>query len=61
MSGVNNKINNRVDNKISNGISKENLNKLIESLQLIKYGHVTLVIQDGVVVQLEKNEKMRLV
>ncbi|MBC2582498.1 YezD family protein [Clostridium sp. DJ247] len=54
-------MNNRVDNKISNGISKENLNKLIESLQLIKYGHVTLVIQDGVVVQLEKNEKMRLV
>ncbi|EFG87393.1 YezD family protein [Clostridium carboxidivorans] len=42
-------------------ISEENLNKLLEMLKTVKYGSVILVIQDGVVVQIEKNEKVRLV
>lgn len=49
------------NNKSNNGISEENLNKLLESLKVVKYGSVTLVIQDGVVVQIERNEKMRIV
>lgn len=43
------------------GISQENLNKLLEMLKTVRYGSVILIIQDGVVVQIEKNEKVRLV
>ncbi|MFC0271226.1 YezD family protein [Metabacillus herbersteinensis] len=35
-------------------------NKLKEMLNTMKYGSITLVIQDGKVIQLEKNEKVRL-
>lgn len=35
----------------------KNIKKEIESIQ---FGTVTLIIQDGVVIQLEKNEKIRL-
>ncbi|AKA67398.1 YezD family protein [Clostridium scatologenes] len=49
------------NNKSNNGISEKNLNKLLASLKVVKYGSVTLVIQDGVVVQIERNEKMRIV
>lgn len=48
-------------NKSNKGISEENLNKLLEILKVVKYGSVALVIQDGMVVQIEKNEKMRIV
>jgi hypothetical protein len=43
----------------STAISNENLKKLLELLKTIKYGSITLVVQDGVVVQVEKNEKIR--
>jgi hypothetical protein len=43
----------------SGAISDENLKKLLELLKTIKYGSITLVVQDGVVVQVEKNEKIR--
>ena len=37
------------------------LEKLVrEALKLIRFGTVTLVIQDGVVIQVDKCEKMRL-
>ena len=49
------------NNRGNTGISEENLKKLLEMLKIVKYGSVTLVIQDGVVVQIEKNEKVRLV
>lgn len=49
------------NNKSNIGISEENLNKLLEMLKVVKYGSITLVIQDGVVIQIEKNEKMRIV
>lgn len=42
-------------------ISEKDLNKLLDMLKVVKYGSVTLVIQDGKVVQIEKNEKVRLV
>ncbi|MBC2580726.1 YezD family protein [Clostridium sp. DJ247] len=47
--------------KTHKGISEENLNKLLEMLKIVKYGSITLVIQDGMVVQIERNEKVRLV
>ena len=41
-------------------ISEENLRKLLDLLKTTKYGSVTLVVQDGVVIQMERNEKLRL-
>ncbi|WP_275695458.1 YezD family protein [Ferdinandcohnia quinoae] len=35
----------------------EHLERMLES---IKYGSITLVVQDGKIVQIEKNEKVRL-
>lgn len=40
-------------------ISNENLKILLELLKTVKYGSITLIVQDGVVVQIEKNEKIR--
>ena len=47
----------------SNNTSENLEAALIEVRQLlseIKYGSVTLVVQDGVVVQIERQEKIRL-
>ncbi|ADY57075.1 Protein of unknown function DUF2292 [Syntrophobotulus glycolicus DSM 8271] len=54
-----------VDNKKSgdssqNPISDEYIEKLVTLLKTIKFGSITLIIQNGEVVQLEKNEKMRI-
>ena len=38
-------------------LTLENVKKLVNSIQ---YGSITLVIQDNYVVQIEKNEKIRL-
>ena len=38
-------------------LTMENVKKLVNSIQ---YGSVTLVIQDNYVVQIERNEKIRL-
>lgn len=35
----------------------ENVRKLLNT---VKYGSITIVVQDGHVVQIEKNEKIRL-
>lgn len=46
------------------GKQKENreltIEKLKEMLGTINHGSITLVVQDNVVVQIEKNEKVRL-
>lgn len=47
--------------KLSTGISQKDLNRLLEMLKVMKYGFITLVVQDGRVIQIEKNEKVRLV
>ncbi|WP_332649006.1 YezD family protein [Lysinibacillus sp. 54212] len=43
---------------------KENVEAALENIKemlaTIKFGTITLVIQDGLVVQIEKNEKIRL-
>ena len=41
-------------------ISDENLKKLLELLKTTQYGSVTLVVQDGIAIQMERNEKLRL-
>lgn len=38
-------------------LTMENVKKLVNSIQ---YGSITLVIQDNYVVQIERNEKIRL-
>lgn len=43
----------------SNDIS-QTFEKIKDTVASVKYGTVTLVIQDGHVVQIEKNEKIRL-
>ncbi|GHV31888.1 hypothetical protein FACS18949_01400 [Clostridia bacterium] len=46
--------------KISNEvISEDKLEKLLVWLSEIKFGAVTLIIQDGKVVQVDKTEKIR--
>jgi len=41
-------------------ISSSDLKRLAALLSEIAYGSITLVIQNGKVVQIEKNEKVRL-
>jgi hypothetical protein len=41
-------------------ISEDDLKKLLELLGTVRFGSVTLIIQDGKVIQIEKNEKVRL-
>lgn len=48
------------DNKSCKAIKEQDLKKLLDILETVCYGSVTLVIQDGKVVQIEKNEKVRL-
>lgn len=42
------------------GWSRELERQLREALHAIRYGTVTLVIQDGHVIQIDRNEKIRL-
>jgi len=41
-------------------ISEENLNKVFEYVKNIQFGAVTLIIQNGKVIQVEKTEKIKL-
>ena len=41
-------------------ISDEDLDKVIEYIKSIRFGTITLVIQSGKVVQIEKTEKFKL-
>ncbi|MDR2615859.1 MAG: YezD family protein [Oscillospiraceae bacterium] len=41
-------------------ISRENLERVFEYLRDVRYGTVTIIIQDGKVVQIDKLEKLRL-
>lgn len=46
--------------KVNEIISKENLDKLLNVISEVNFGTVTLIIQEGKIVQIEKNEKIRL-
>ncbi len=39
---------------------QELMKQLDEMLQSLAYGSITIIVQDGKVVQLEKNEKVRI-
>lgn len=49
-----------VINKKTESISNEDLKRLLDLMESVRYGSITLIIQDGKVVQIEKNEKVRL-
>ncbi|HEX9063173.1 MAG TPA: YezD family protein [Clostridia bacterium] len=39
---------------------KEGIEKLIELINTVNYGSITVTIQEGKIVQIEKSEKLRL-
>ena len=41
-------------------VTKEDLEKIKEFIEEIRFGSVTVSVQDGKVVQIEKHEKVRL-
>ena len=47
-------------NNDKNNLSSESLNLILNILNEIKYGTLTLVVQNGKVIQIERNEKIRL-
>lgn len=48
------------DNNVDNSYEKEVEPIIREYLKNLKYGYITLVVQDGKVIQIERNEKTRL-
>lgn len=48
------------DNQSKVPISKDDIDKLYEMAKTLKYGSITLVFQDGKLIQIEKNEKVRV-
>lgn len=43
-----------------NVIQERDINKIKEFLETIQYGSVTIIVQDGKIMQIEKNEKIRI-
>ena len=41
-------------------LSEEQLKTILKHIESVKYGSVNIVIQDGAIIQIEKNEKIRL-
>ena len=47
-------------NNVKSNLSSESLNVILNILNEIKYGTLTLVVQDGKVLQIERSEKIRV-
>jgi hypothetical protein len=47
-------------NHISDIVPQEILDKLAKMIKETKFGSVTIIIQDSHIVQIDKNEKLRL-
>lgn len=43
-----------------NIVKEKDINKIIELIESIQYGSISIAIQDGYIVQIEKNEKLRI-
>jgi hypothetical protein len=43
-----------------NMVNEKDIQKIIEFIETIQFGSITLIIQDGRIVQIEKNEKVRI-
>lgn len=41
-------------------VTREELLKIKELIETVRFGSVTVIVQDGKVIQIEKNEKLRL-
>lgn len=41
-------------------VTKEELQKIKEFIETVRFGSVTVIVQDGKVIQIEKHEKLRL-
>lgn len=41
-------------------VTREDLLKIKEFIEEIRFGSVTVIVQDGKIIQIEKNEKVRL-
>lgn len=41
-------------------VTREDLLKIKEFIEEIRFGSVTVIVQDGKVIQIEKNEKVRM-
>jgi hypothetical protein len=51
----------QASNYKKNVITDRDMSKIKEFLETMQYGSVTIVVQDGKVIQLEKCEKVRIV
>ena len=49
------------NNNVQQSLSQHDMDKLLQMISTVKYGSVSLIIQDGKVIQIDKNEKVRLV
>lgn len=47
-------------NKVHHVITEEQHKKIEKLADTIRYGSITLVIQDGKLIQIDRNEKMRV-
>lgn len=41
-------------------VTKEDMAKIKEFIETVRFGSVTVVVQDGKIIQMEKHEKIRL-
>lgn len=41
-------------------VTKENMTKIKEFIETVRFGSVTVIVQDGKIIQIEKHEKIRL-
>jgi hypothetical protein len=46
--------------KSKTGISDEEIKKILQYIESVHYGSVTIVVQGGKIVQIEKNEKIKI-
>jgi hypothetical protein len=46
--------------EVKNPLSSKNIELISELVSQTRFGSVTIVIQDGVIVQIDKNEKIRV-
>lgn len=53
-------VNNEGLDKRKTQISEEDIKKLLQYIESVQYGSVTLYIQEGKIVQIEKSEKIKL-
>jgi hypothetical protein len=46
--------------KDSGWVSDKELDRIREIIETVRYGSVNIIVQDGRIVQIDKNEKIRL-